>query len=103
MSPASQVMPRDRSHEKRGLTHAAYEAVLKLRRHGHRVTCAKRDSRGIETHHELDGTIVATSWLVDMARASLECRGCGRDDSSLGDWHWVEPGLCSTCASGGAA
>ncbi|WP_119301111.1 hypothetical protein [Dongia deserti] len=86
-----------------GLTPAAYDAVLKLRRHGHRVFCAKREDRR-ETHHELDGQIVPTSWVMDMARASLECRECGCtdqhacDDNGVG-CHWVEPDLCSKCAA----
>jgi hypothetical protein len=52
-----------------GLSRAAYAAVLALRRQGHRVFCAKRDGDGRETHHELDGDIVPTSWLVDLSGA----------------------------------
>ncbi|WP_119304989.1 hypothetical protein [Dongia deserti] len=55
-------------HNDTGLMPVAYQAVLKLRRHGHRVYCARR-ANGAETHHELDGQIVPTSWIVDMARA----------------------------------
>ena len=43
-------------------------AVRFLRASGHRVGVAQR-RRGEETHHELDGQIVPTSWLLDMARA----------------------------------
>jgi hypothetical protein len=42
--------------------------VLLLRRRGHTVYCAAR-REGAETHHELDGSIVPTSWVLDMARA----------------------------------
>lgn len=50
-----------------GMSAPAYDAVLRLRRAGHRVYCAKR-VKGIETHHALDGEIVPTSWMIDMAR-----------------------------------
>jgi hypothetical protein len=58
---------RDLHRNGEGLSPAAYGAVLALRKVGHRVTCARRH-HGAETHHELDGTIVPTSWLVDRAR-----------------------------------
>lgn len=57
-----------------GLTPDAYRAVLALRRAGHRVTCARRDEDGRETHHNLDGTIVPTSWLFDLSSQQRAAR-----------------------------
>jgi hypothetical protein len=62
-----------------GLSRAAYAAVLALRRQGRRVFCARRDAEGRETHHELDGDIVPTSWLVDLSAARRAGQG-GRNE-----------------------
>lgn len=62
-------------HSKRdGLSRHAYLAVLHLRRQGHRVYCAKRED-GKETHHEMDGAIVPTRWLLDCSGVGQPRRG----------------------------
>lgn len=56
---------RRRRRKNSALVHMA---VTFLRKRHHRVAVAKR-VHGVETNHELDGQIVPTSWLMDMARA----------------------------------
>ena len=46
------------------LSAADYGAVVRLRKAGHEV----RRLPGLSDRHLLDGEIVPTSWLVDMAR-----------------------------------
>lgn len=65
----------DFHRKEEGLSPAAYDVVLWLRRAGHRVFCAKRTAAGAETHHELDGQIVPTSWLFDIAAAEARPAG----------------------------
>jgi hypothetical protein len=46
-----------------------YMAARFLRGKGHKVRVFQRDPYGRETHHEIDGQIHPTSWMVDMAKA----------------------------------
>lgn len=59
-------MRRRRLHRNPVLVHMA---VRFMRRKQHRVMVAKRAAGGVETHHDLDGVICPTIWLMDMAIA----------------------------------